>query len=774
MCASPYIQDKFDLGILRADGSTKVGLMLVRDKNNAPQFAVFDDEYLAAQYFSGEPGYGNLPSEKEMVMRQDDWRSGFGLEIYDSNNSKRYYSSIGMDMRFKGMAIAGPKSSTVTKPSSISAAATLQNTTFEAAANWTGGAQNLVTFHGGAASWQVDNSNAYQDAATWDVSWQSRTFDVWCFVWSAGANEARIAINDGVGTTYSSYHTGNSTWQTLHVQRTLDAAATRLRVLLYDDALGGGNSYFDDLVLGSPVAGITVKWADFNDAWYMASGQILSKLNGTGDTFTIVAAMPAVITDIEPFTDSRLYIALGTSNPYMYMNTSEVITDTTNAGITNNKYQYFKTVHSATPNLWGNDGVNTIRSCTNPIIGGAAWSGQTTVSSSYNSITGLFSTSGALYIGKEDMMYYLNSAGAVQNDLAPELQSLTSSTSCKNSIVWLGALYIPAGSQSLLENDSGTNTWLSPALYITNLGDFNGQVQALAADDQYLFAILDNSTKIEVLAGRHETIDGVTSWVWHPINETTLTGCQTAAVSSVYQKRLWIASTAAGDSIYYIPLPTGYGNITADANRSFQTGTTMETPWLHGNFKATTKAYPKLELTMGHTYNTGRYFTAKYKKLGDSAWTTIGNYTGSATSMTQSRYIPADASSNNPKATMFKLQFTAVTDDTTITPVLLSYHLTGILYPTQREIIACKVRCSNEIVLRDGTVDNGSAATIAATLDEARTATWPVTIYDLDGTAVTVKFLAPSSVPRWQVTKRESGRKEEREYNLLMQRISLS
>jgi hypothetical protein len=201
----------------------------------------------------------------------------------------------------------------------------------------------------------------------------------------------------------------------------------------------------------------------------------------------------------------------------------------------------------------------------------------------------------------------------------------------------------------------------------------------------------------------------------------------------------------------------------------------METSWLHGNFANTTKAFPKLTLVMGHTYSASRYFTVKYKKIGDSSWTTIGNYAGTATSMTQSKFIPADGSSVKPTSSMFKLQFTAVTNDTTITPVLVSYFLTGVLYPTQRQIIACKVYCSNEIQLADGTLDQGSYATIVATIDEARAATWPVTIYDINGDTKTVKFLPlPGDTPQWTVIKSEKHRKLELEYTLLMQVVPLS
>ncbi len=114
-----YVKNKHDLGFLRTDGTTQVGLRLARDKNGSPIYKSYDDEYLAQQFYSGTPGYGNLPPEKELSIRQDDWRSGFGLEVFDSNDPKRYFSSIGMDGRYKGMFVAGPISTAVTRPSRI-------------------------------------------------------------------------------------------------------------------------------------------------------------------------------------------------------------------------------------------------------------------------------------------------------------------------------------------------------------------------------------------------------------------------------------------------------------------------------------------------------------------------------------------------------------------------------------------------------------------------------------------------------------------------------
>jgi len=51
------------------------------------------------------------------------------------------------------------------------------------------------------------------------------------WVLSSTANAARVAVYDGVGYTYSAYHTGGGTWEWLPVTRTINAAATRLDII---------------------------------------------------------------------------------------------------------------------------------------------------------------------------------------------------------------------------------------------------------------------------------------------------------------------------------------------------------------------------------------------------------------------------------------------------------------------------------------------------------------------------------------------------------------
>jgi len=316
-------------------------------------------------------------------------------------------------------------------------------------------------------------------------------------------------------------------------------------------------------------------------------------------------------------------------------------------------------------------------------------------------------------------------------------------------------------------------TFLDPANYCTNLTDFVGRVQTASADEQYLYAVVDNSTKVELLAGRWETVES-TKWVWHPISEITLTNAKVSHISSIGTKKMWIASDTASEDIYYITITTQYGNITGDTNYRFATGSYMITSWLHGGFQNSMKAYIKLTLTMGHTYDADIYFTVSYEKMGDSSWTTIGNFKGTATDRTETKYIPVDGSSNVAKSNYIRFKIMAVTNDTNKTPVLLNYNCVSVLYSTNRKMIECEVLVGDSINLKDGTKEIGQSATIKAAIDEARAVTYPFAFYPLDWASsadtVYVKLFPTITIP----SADEKGRTTEFRRSLKLQVIPIS
>ena len=322
-----YIPSLHDIGILRSDGTTEVGLMLARDpQTKAPIYRTIYDDYFISRAYATEADYGATDPQKEMRLVFSDWRRGMGQYIYDARDTKRYYGSYGCDLRFKDAVTAGYLPATATLPTAPAGSATITNGDMELAANWTEvgtAARSIDQAHAGTYSWEVEggNSYAYQDAATWNNDWRGKGFLFSCWHYGAAGKTSKIGIDDGIGVTYSPIFTEAAAWSQIKVFRVLDSAATRLRLILYSVSSNVGH-YFDDATLTNPAYNIIPSKCivDFDDCLYFADGNVLLKMNSSG-TISQMGCFPANITRLEVFpvsTGTLLMIALGTSNAYWY------------------------------------------------------------------------------------------------------------------------------------------------------------------------------------------------------------------------------------------------------------------------------------------------------------------------------------------------------------------------------------------------------------------------------------------------------------------------
>jgi hypothetical protein len=71
----------------------------------------------------------------------------------------------------------------------------------------------------------------YQDVAEY-LDYASKVVTFACWIKTSTASIARIQIDDGVGTSESSYHTGGGGYELLRVMRTLNGSPTRLRLAI--------------------------------------------------------------------------------------------------------------------------------------------------------------------------------------------------------------------------------------------------------------------------------------------------------------------------------------------------------------------------------------------------------------------------------------------------------------------------------------------------------------------------------------------------------------
>lgn len=526
---------------------------------------------------------------------------------------------------------------------------------------------------------------------------------------------------------------------------------------------------------------------DFNDTHYIAAGNQLYKYT-SGGLATVGSTFDADITHLEPFVDSKLYIALGDSNKFYWMNTSESFTRSTEA---DGYATFFKRVGDV---MWKAIMANQLKSSTTPGgNSGSDWSTATTVDTTYFDITALVEERGTLYIMKEDMPYYLDASGNPQ-PLIPVLRSEESPTSGQNAISWQGRLYIPCGSQTLYEYNNGVPTNISPSRFITNNTTYSGKILALAGDAHWLFAVLDNDTKVQVLAGRREFVE-TTRWVWHPIVELTMSGASSAWVTTALNRRLWIGPATGGDSLQYIAIPRNYGDVTAAGEYYLESGGEIITPWHHGNFRADDKAWYKLTLTMSGTSST-LYWQSYYQILGDTTWTEINSTNKFKVSPITSSAIPADSGGDEPSSTMIRFKFVPTTTDPDFwilgtstlgvdtvlayysrTPVLLNYDVRAVWYPPQGKIIFAQVKVSDNLTLLDGhSIDEEqTAATIRTAIDELTnpTTAWPRAFYPPyweDGDAAKyVKLLPPVDIT---MSRDEKTGNQEWIYDLILEVVT--
>ncbi len=721
---------KYDIGFKDASGND-IGLMLTRDpKTGMPNYKEWTDAALAYQYSVGGADYSSLEPMKEIQIGQSSFHQGFGAEFAESN--LKYYTGSNIDTRFKNQVICAPLVSAATLPS-IPA---LSNTGFETyvAPNFTGWtySETHAAFALSQESTIIDTGSTYsakigrasqtaagqtaqllQTISNWSTALRNTTWTVTVRAYNANIAKikASLVLDDGVAP-ITAASTGSAAWETLTATIKIGAAATKLDIICKIEDIDGVNdatySYFDNVTM--PLEGVRgIAYAEFDSDLFIADGNFLLRMNNSTGTITIVAGFINTITDLKPFQVAGvdyLFIFFGTSKNYWYMTTGEVFTESTAVVKT---FQYGMALKTTADTMYANDGVNTVRSTTNPLNGGVAWSAQTIICSSSETINKMLGIAGVPYIFTTKMAYYIDSTGAVKS-LAPQLISEQSSTSGVNTTEWQGNIYIPCGAQALYEYDTSISalTDISPSKYVTNSTDFDGIIQALSGDSQYLYAALDNGTKTEVLAGRWETIGGSVSWIWHTLASFTFVGCYKLYASAIYKSRLWISSTSASEALCYFTLTSMYGNITGDTDYRYQTGGNLVTSYMACSLMGDYKGFYKITLTMADT-TANIYWRAYYEKLGDTTWTEINSTAKFKTSPTTSAYLPVDGSSNKPTSTMIRFKFEPVTNDNTKTPRLLGYDVRALWFPPIKTVITCQVRVADNLVQRDGQVDESQS-----------------------------------------------------------------
>jgi len=128
--------------------------------------------------------------------------------------------------------------------------------------------------------------------------WKGRTVTLGCWVYATVADRVYIQVgDDAVGTTKSSYHTGDSTWQWMSVTLTVNTSSTKLEAYFGIDT-GDTSAYFDGamLVEGSSAFAFADKPLAYNDSRIKIGTFTRDITAATGDvSYTAIGFIPKAI-----------------------------------------------------------------------------------------------------------------------------------------------------------------------------------------------------------------------------------------------------------------------------------------------------------------------------------------------------------------------------------------------------------------------------------------------------------------------------------------------
>ena len=452
------------------------------------------------------------------------------------------------------------------------------------------------------------------------------TFGAW-YYGSASGGSALLTINDGVGSTNSGALTLDSTWRYANVSRVINGAATGITVSCHADGGNGINAAvaFDDCYVAVSSASSAIHWCNYNNNVYLAVDGALYKLETTaGASFTLVATMPATITDLISGIDNNLYIFLGDDSPHWYMTTAEVFTETTTAGKT-----------------WAVFWMNRIYALDSAGLlsytatAGGAWTDDADLSD--NGVSDNEINNVQLYRDADGstIIYVATKRGLYAHDITgtqwveTELVLPEHTNSGKGVTRWRDALYVSAGLDVIKYIAGGTATITSAGLAREDglPSEYNGEIMNLIKGYNEMYALVDSTQTTGTTTSGVYAYDG-NSWhnVW--VADTTEGTMHAGIVSSAYAYRLWFDHAG---TIYYIPLERNLRNPKKLSTYTYAASGTFITPW----FDAGWSQAPKIAVRL-NTFTSGCSATEtvviKYRvnystTAIETTWTTLATLT---------------------------------------------------------------------------------------------------------------------------------------------------
>lgn len=544
---------------------------------------------------------------------------------------------------------------------------------------------------------------------------------------------------------------GADTWEQLSLSYVVPCGTTSLEIELYVSVTAFNVHSYHDLVEESiSDMGTAVDYIVFKGDLYLACSDALYKIESgawvakfaSGDTITCVGTLG----------DSYILVGFGSGTKYYYSTDGD---SWTQSALSDGYADHFAwVIAGGGETLWKALG-RQIKSSTDPSNGGS-WTGATNIGWLTTNIINLLSYREELYVFKEEGLYIYDGANWVP--LSRELESLVSTSSGKNPYGWKNVVYFPMGANAIYyyaPSDAILAT-ITPSKYAPSEAAFRGGCQALAADEEFLFAFLNEGAEIEVLSGRWEAIEDLgTDFRWHPLLSFTSSDIATALVTPVVtEKRLWFAGGNGNNIPKYLILPEKYGDIPSVSGYKFDTGWKHYTPTFTGYFIDIPKVWASFTLKTESLLLGTRTILVEYS-VDDGGWTEIGIFD---TSPLQTLYI----GHNGVEGKEIRLAFTG-TNGEDVTPIIKGFALHGLLRPEAKKEFQFSVLVGDNLSTRDGQADRSQTGQQIATRLREAYRTLPIELTDEWGQVHKVVLITP---PTESLVLDEVNRNEQNVFTL--------
>jgi hypothetical protein len=444
-------------------------------------------------------------------------------------------------------------------------------------------------------------------------------------------------------------------------------------------------------------------WASTVNTLLMICGTAES---GAGDVFlystgwNIATTVLTTAVQLAEF-NGKVYAACGTSQPYQYSTDASTYTAST---LTDHHAVKFMSAPNAAGTLnvlWKLLTPNQLTSSVNPINGGTefdtppAYIGDTS-----NNVTNVFMSGDEIMVGRTDNLYYYDNSGGV-HALKDDLKTGRSTNNFKYVCDYQGATYVSVGTgvAEIVGGHLGTYDIMGP---LTKTGDIDkvGICVGLTSDSDYLYvAILEEGNTV-IYKG--ECNSG--TWEWSPLVYLGSNKCVVIYVAQhgPTDRRLWF----------------GYGNYTAwvqltdnpstDPTSRFAPSGFIRMSYVYGTNQKYDKMFQNL-VTETAACTAGITVTPKYRT---DASTTMTNFTAAAIT---TNGVVNTLAGTAISCKRIQMEFDLATNDSTISPQLLTYGLQGNEKPTTYRIHEAVYEAENKSSRRSETVRGALRSARAST-----------------------------------------------------------